>query len=61
MVRSKAIEDSSGEVMREAEMVNGQLRVDTRNVEQGAYVLRIAKAEEAAGSLVNLRQVPPLR
>lgn len=51
----------SGEVVREAEAINGNLFIDTRGIERGTYVLRISKAEDATQSLVQLRTVPPLR
>ena len=51
----------SGEVMREAEAVNGNLFIDTRGIERGDYVLRVSRAEDAASSLLQLQAVPPVR
>jgi Subtilase family len=51
----------AGEVVREAEALNGNLFIDTRNIERGLYVLRVSRAEDATHSFVQLRAVPPLR
>ena len=48
----------SGEVLRDAEAANGNLFINTRGIERGAYVLRVSRA--GVGSSLQLQTVPPL-
>ena len=50
----------SGEVIREAEVVDGRLLVSTEGVDSGTYLLRVTALDGALSSPISLRTAPPL-
>ena len=50
----------SGEVVREAEVVDGRLFVSTEGIDSGTYLLRVTTPDDAPPSPISLRTAPPL-